>query len=103
MRTKIVEITGAGPHEVIPAVSGERIIVEYMFLTFSHQEAQAQMLRLLSGSDVFLATYVLDGGELEYERREDDTTRIAIGEAFNIQMTTGLSAAGRVDYTMGAQ
>lgn len=103
MRTQVVEITGAGPHEIIAAVPGKRIIVEYMFLTFSHQEAKAQLVRLMSGADVFLTTYALDGGELEYERREDDTTRIALGAAFNVEMTEGLSAAGRIEYTVGAQ
>lgn len=103
MRTKIVEITGAGPHEVIPAVSGERIIVEYMFLTFSHQEPQSQMVRLMSGADPFLVMYALDGGEIEYERREEDTTRIAVGEPFSIELTANLSAAGLIKYTVGAQ
>lgn len=82
---------------------GMRPIVNYMFLTFSHSEPRAQLVRLMSGANVFMSSYVLDGGELEYERRAEDENRVGIGDDFRVEMTAGLSAAGLVEYSMGAQ
>lgn len=102
MRHVSVNITGAGPHSVIDAVPGMRIIVTRIILTFSHAEPQAQPVAFYSGPDLIAGPFfILDGGEVEYERREGDATHMAIGESFNVLLADGLSAAGVLNYELG--
>lgn len=102
MRQLSVNITGEGPHAAVPAVPDMRIIVTRIILTFSHAQPQAQPVAFYSGADLIAGPFfVLDGGELEYERREGDETRMEIGEPFNVLLADGLSAAGVITYELG--
>lgn len=104
MRSLSINVTGVGPHTIVPAVPGSRIIVSRMILTFSHSEPKAQPITFYSGADAFIGPfYVLDGGEIEYNRRQSDENNIAVGEPFRIGLAANLSAAGNVFYDLGSQ
>lgn len=103
MRKLDINITGAGPHDVIPAIPDSRIIVQRLILTISHAKDKAQLVSFLSGSNLIVEFYVLDGGEIEYERREGDSSRVELGDAFNVTLEDDVSAAGVVFYEVGGQ
>lgn len=104
MRRASIDLTGPGMQAIVAAVPGKRIIIHRMVLTFSHAEVHSQKVSFLSGSTVIAGPfYVLDGGEIEYKRRAGDPDRIGPAEAFNVDLAEGLSAAGSVEYELGAE
>lgn len=103
MKRAIIETQGPGVTTLIAAVPGMRIIVNNMFLTFSHAEDRSQLVRLMTGSTVFMPAYVDNSHEIEYRRRASDSLRIKHGDPFNIDMPDGTACAGVIEYDLGAQ
>lgn len=103
MRKIDINITGVGPHAAIPAITGGRIIIQTLMLTISHAKDKSQLISFFSGDDLITEFYLLDGGEVEFERREGDEERIGFGKAFNITLPADVSAAGYAMYEVGGQ
>lgn len=102
MIRKSVDITGTGPHAVLPAAAGMTNVVWRMVLTFAHQAAEAQKVTFLSGTDVVAGPfYVLDGGEIAYNASGEQRLPLATGAAFNIGLSPDVSCAGLIDYEVG--
>jgi hypothetical protein len=98
-----IDITGAGPHEVVPAVVGTRVTIDRMLLTFSHASEHSLKVSFLSGTTLIAGPfYVPDGGEVEYERRVGEMPRTLMNDPFVVELEDGLSAAGMIVFSRGS-
>lgn len=98
-----VDITGAGDHEVIAPVAGQKIIPSRALLTFSHAAAQALPVTFLRGTSILSGPfYVTDGGEIRYNVNDGFPLAVGVGEAVSIRLVAGLSCAGYIEYELGA-
>lgn len=99
-----IDITGSGPHTVITPGANEHILLKEMFITFAHEQPTALRVWFKFGTTLVAGPfYVTDGGEIRYQRSESPNTyEGGPGEPAVIEMDAGLSAAGLIDYEVGA-
>lgn len=96
-----VNVSGEGPHEIIPAVSGKRILVHSMVLSFAHSFDESQPAIAMSGATPIEGYLMFDGEKLEWRRDPNDTMRVASGDAFQIKLANGVKCMGYVEYEIG--
>lgn len=101
MLRAIVDIEDEGPHAVIAAVPGKRILVHNMVLSFAHSHDESQPAVAMSGTTVIEGYLMFDGEKLEWARDPTDTMRVSAGEAFNIKLAAGVKCMGYVEYEIG--
>lgn len=101
MLRALVDIEDEGPHTIIAGVSGKRILVHNMVLSFAHSHDESQPATALSGSTVIEGYLMFDGEKLEWTREPTDTMRIAPGDSFKIKLAPGVKCMGYVDYEIG--
>lgn len=97
-----VDIADEGPHTVIAASPGQRILVQNFVLSFAHAFDESQPAVALSGSTVLEGYLVYDGEKIFWRREPSDTMRIASGEDFKIKLADGVKCMGYVEYEIGA-
>lgn len=102
MQRVLVDIEDEGPHEIIPAVAGKRILVSRFVLSFAHAFDESQPAVAMSGSDMIEGYLVYDGEKIFWERDPSDTMRISPGDAFQIKLADGVKCMGFVEYEIGA-
>lgn len=104
MARQSIDITGAGPHTIFTPTAPEHFLARELFLTFAHTSTSSLRVWFWSASTLVAGPfYVTDGGQIRYKSAESaNTYQYGPGEAFMITMDPGLSAAGYVDYEVGA-
>lgn len=104
MARQSIDITGPGPHIIFTPGSDEYFLARELFLTFAHSSEKALRVWFWSASTLVAGPYyVTDGGQIRYKSSESrNTYKYGPGEAFEITLDPGLSAAGAVDYEIGA-
>jgi hypothetical protein len=96
----IIDITGAGPHNIVTASAGDIPVIQSIFLTFAHVGPKALKVTMRTGSKVVAGPfYVLDGQVWEWSRAGGNMFALNPGESFSIEMDSGLSAAGEIEYS----
>lgn len=96
-----VNVSGEGPHEIIPAVSGKRILLHNFVLSFAHSFDESQPAVAMSGADVLEGYLVFDGEKIFWSRDPADTMRISPDHPFQIRLATGVKCMGFVEYEVG--
>lgn len=99
-----IDITGAGPHMLINPAADEHVLVHNLLLTFSHASTTSLRIWFWAGANLEAGPfYVTDGGEVRYKDTEAVKRYIgAAGVPLMATMDPGLSAAGIIDYELGA-
>lgn len=104
MKRASVDITGPGPHTIVDPGPSNKVMMRNLFLTFSHASETSLRVWFYAGTNVVAGPYyVSDGGQIRYKSSESSNIYIGgTGEPFDIKMDPDLSAAGTVDYEIGA-
>jgi hypothetical protein len=100
-----IDITGAGPHVIFTPTASEYFLARELFLTFAHASPTSLRVWFWSASNLVAGPYyVTDGGQIRYKSSDSQNTyKYGPGESFEITLDPGLSAAGAVDFEIGAQ
>lgn len=104
MARQSIDITGVGPHVIFTPGPNEHFLARELFLTFSHASPTSLRVWFWSANTLVAGPYyVTDGGQIRYKSSESrNSYKYGPGEAFEITMDPGLSAAGAVDYEIGS-
>lgn len=104
MSRQSIDITGPGPHAIFTPGVSEYFLARELFLTFAHSAPTSLRVWFWSASNLVAGPYyVTDGGQIRYKSSDSQNTyKNGPGEAFEITMDPGMSAAGTVDYEIGA-
>lgn len=101
MKRALVDIVDEGPHVVIPAVSGQRILIHKFVLSFAHPYDESQPAIAMAGSTVIEGYLVYDGEKIFWSRDPNDTMRIPPSTAFSIKLADGVKCMGFIEYDEG--
>lgn len=97
-----IDISGAGPHTIIPVAAGKRFLIRSCLMTFAHQHAESQPVTFYSGSTLLYWPYlVYDGEKLEWVRDPMETFDIKAGEDFRIGLAAGVRCGATIEYEIG--
>lgn len=104
MARESIDVTGPGPHIIFTPGSNEHFLARELFLTFAHSSPTSLRVWFWSASHLVAGPYyVTDGGQIRYKSSDSSNTyKYGPGEAFEITMDPGLSAAGAIDYEIGS-